>query len=236
MIYLTKNFWGYEKLLPPPQKISDKLKTVYLTDDENNRQILLDLGWDMVKVVEDYKEITDKLKRRLIISEINCFPIKFVPELADEEFIFLCDSNIETIWPNYFDFVDNCTSDKCLFLTTKWYKGNRDNIISECESSNSPRWGDYFNDIVKSKDEYVKIITEMGIDVNTISVASAKYFGWNIKHEKYNEISNTFFNEYKKHIQGNIILSYLSVIFNNFTYIYDGDNIGGSVARHNFEG
>jgi hypothetical protein len=235
-IYLTKNFWGYEQLNPPPKNLPDNMKTIYVTDNKKYEKPLLEMGWDMVSVVTDYFNVTDLTERRLVIAEINCFPLRFIPNLSDFEYIFISDSNVVTLWGHYVTFVNTCTDDKCLFTTTDWYEGNRNNIISEYLDSNQPRWEYSYENIGKSKDEYIKIFNNLGVDVKSIGVCSAKYFGWNTHHSMYDEISKHFYEEYTKHIQGNIILSYIGVVYSEFVLKYRGDYGGGVVSSHNFQG
>jgi hypothetical protein len=234
-IYLTKHFWEYEQLNPPPKNLPDGMKTIYVTDKKEYESSLLEMGWDMVSIITDYVNVTDLRERRLIISEINCFPLKFIPKLSEFKYIFICDSNVITLWQDYFNFVNTCTDDKCLFTTTDWYGGERNNIISEYLGSNHSRWKYSYEQMGLSKDEYVRIFNNLGVDVNSIGVCSAKYFGWNTHHPMYSEISKHFYNEYTKHIQGNIILSYIGVVYDNFVLKYKGDYSGGMVSHHNFD-
>lgn len=234
-IYLTKHFWGYEQLNPPPKNLPDNMKKIYVTDNKEYEKTLLDLGWDMVSIITDYVNVTDLRQRRLIISEINCFPLRFIPELSHFKYIFICDSNVTTLWWNYVNFVNTCTDDKCLFVTTDWYDGERNNIVSEYLASAQPRWDYSYENMRISKDEYIRIFNSLGVDVNSVGVCSAKYFGWNAHHPMYDEMSKHFYEEYVKHIQGNIILSYMGVVYDNFVLKYKGDYDGGSVSHHNFQ-
>jgi hypothetical protein len=234
-IYLTKHFWGYEQLNPPPKNLPDNMKTIYVTDNKEYEKTLLDLGWDMVSVITDYVNVTDLRERRLIISEINCFPLKFIPKLSEFKYIFMCDSNVITLWKDYIKFVNGCADDKCLFTTTDWYDGERNNIISEYLASSQPRWEYSYESMGVSKDEYIRVFNKLDVDVNSVGVCSAKYFGWNTHHPMYDEMSKHLYEEYTKHIQGNIILSYMGVVYDNFILKYKGNYDGGLVSSHNFQ-
>jgi hypothetical protein len=236
-IYFTKNLWGYEKITGPPTNISKDMKTVYLTDDSSKKQELLSLGWNYVEIITKYKDVNDFKTRRQIISEINCFPSKFINEITDFEFVFVTDSNIVEIWDMYDDFVKKSFSDKCLYMVHGWYTGDRNTIKSECENSMQHRWKYDHENIKKSSEKYINEIKSMGIDEKSIPVYSAKYFGWNVKHPMYDTISKKFYEEYMNHLQGNIILSYLSVIYSNYVFSYEYEvekNPNGKINSHNF--
>lgn len=235
--YFTKNLWGYEKLTPPPKNLPKQIKTFYLTDDINYKDSLLKAGWDVVIINDEYKKITDQKTRRKIISEINCFPSKFIDEINNFDFVFVSDSNIDSLWDKYSDFVSKCKKDKCLFLVHGWYAGIRNTIRLECEKSMQRRWEYDHENIRKSSEKYLNEIKSLGIDETTIPVYSAKYFGWNIKHPMYETISKKFYEEYMNHLQGNIILSYLSVIYSDYTFSYEykkDENPSGKINKHNF--
>ena len=50
-----------------------------------------------LKVIDDYKNIQDSQARRRIISEINCFPQKYIPDLGKFDKVFITDSIIDSI-------------------------------------------------------------------------------------------------------------------------------------------
>jgi hypothetical protein len=83
---------------------------------------------------------------------------------------------------------------------------------------------------------YRKEIESLGVDFNEVPIISAKYFGWNLNHESYEKISKTFYEEYCNHLQGNIILSYLKVIYNNDIFTYNIKNYGDiELSNHKFD-
>lgn len=235
--FLVKNFFDYEKIIPPPKNLPKNLKTVYVTDNDNNTELLQNLGWEIVKIVNDYTHITDLFERRRLISYINSYPLKVVPELINPRYIFICDSNIDSLWFKYQNFVDNCSDEFALFVTSGYHQNERDNIESECEiSCQTNRWSYNHNEIRESTNRYKKILTDEGINPEQLSVVSAKYIGWNVKHPKYNELSDTLYNEGTINLQGNIILTYISGIYKNFVYnYYENDYSGGVVNQHNYE-
>jgi hypothetical protein len=235
--FLVKNFFNYEKLISPPKNLPKNLKTVYVTDNENNTELLQNLGWEIVKIVKDFIHLTDLFERRKVISYINSYPLKVVPELIDPRYIFICDSNIDSLWFKYQNFVDTCSDEFALFVTSGYYQNGRDNIDSECIAScNQPRWSYNHNEIRESTNKYKKTLTDAGVNTEQLSIVSAKYIGWNVKHPKYGELSDTLYSEYSVNLQGNIILTYISGLYKNFVYnYYENDYSGGVVNQHNFQ-
>lgn len=235
-IYLVKNLYNYEKVISPPTNLSDNFVKVYITDNETNYKLAVNLGWDIVKKTEEFLNINDKFERRKIISYINSFPHKVVPEVLDYNFVFVCDSNIVTLWDNYINFTNECTSEYVLFVTSGYYSGYRDTIMGECNASLSEcRWEYNHNEIVDSSNKYIQELNDNNIDTLKLSVVSAKYIGWNLKHKKYNFLSEKFYQEGCKHLQGNIILTHLSGLYPNIIYNYHSDNYkGGNLNSHNY--
>lgn len=234
--FLVKNLYNYEKVIPPPPNLPKNLKTVYITDTDENQHKATQLGWDIVKKTDMFLNIVDNFERRKSVAFINSFPLKVVPEMLEVRFIFICDSNIVTLWNQYNDFVNSCSEDFALFVTSGYYKGLRDNILSECDDSiRSTRWSYNHKEIKKCTDGYIDDLKLKNIDINKLSVVSAKYIGWNPSHKQYEKISNKLYEEYCTNLQGNIILTYMSAIypkdiFNFFTNDYSGSNLN----QHNF--
>jgi hypothetical protein len=236
-IFLVKNLYNYEKIVPPPSNLPDNFTTVYVTDNDTNTNLAKDLGWGIVKKTEEFLNITDKFGRRKSISYINSFPHKVVPEVLDYDFVFVCDSNIVRLWDKYIDFTNKCLSKYSLFVTSGYYSGNRNTIISECDaSSNVSRWSYNKTEIIESTNRYINKLNENNVDINNLSIVSAKYIGWNLKHDKYEFLSNLLYSEYCENLQGNIILTYMSGLYPNIIYNYHtNDYSGAELNGHNFE-
>jgi hypothetical protein len=235
--YITKNLWGYEQLNPAPKLLDDNFFKFYITDDVNSKEYLLNNGWNDVIIIENYKDVVDLKERRKIISEINCFPEKYIENLNNFEKVFSVDSNVISLWNEFLKFTNSCPEDKCLYITSGWYSGARNSIVSELRESNQSRWSYDYESMKRSVDNYKNEIENLGIDFNSIPVISAKYFGWNLNHPAYQTISNHFYKEYTEHLQGNIILSYLNSIYKNDTFEYRTSNYsGGELSSHKFSG
>jgi urocanate hydratase len=235
--FMVKNFFNYEKIIPPPINLPKNLITVYVTDSVENEEMAKKMGWQIVKKITENLNITDKFERRKLVGFVNSFPTKVVPEIQNARYIFICDSNVVNLWNNYNDFINKCTENFALFFTSGYYKGERDTIDMETNISyNVHRWAYNKEEIKKSSERYKKILSENNIDYNSLSIVSAKYIGWNIKHEMYSELSNLLYNEYSVNLQGNIILTFMSGIFKNhiFNY-YTNDYSGAKLNEHNFE-
>ena len=233
--YVTKNLWGYEIVNPIPVNISNNFVKFYITDDLSLKPYLLNNGWDVVVVVDSYRGVSDFKDRRRIISEINCFPQKYINELVTFDKVFITDSNIISLWNDFSDFTDKCHTDKCLYVTSGWYSSDRDNIIAELNDSNQSRWSYDFDSMKTATERYKNEVELLGIDFYSVPIISAKYFGWNLNHKNYENISNKFYNEYTTHLQGNIILSYLSILYSSDTFNYKISNFEGcKLSVHNF--
>ena len=235
--FLVKNLFNYEKVIPPPKNLPSNLKTVYVTDTLENVMLAKDLGWNSIKLITGYEHIVDSFERRKLVALINSFPLKVVPELINPRYVFICDSNINDLWVKYGEFVDNCTDKHALYVTSGFYRGDRNNMEIECQHScKTPRWSYNHNGIRTSTDRYKQDLNENNIDYMGLSVVSAKYIGWNVNHPKYDELSNVLYNEYLVNLQGNIILTYISGLYSEFVYNYHtNDYSGASVNQHNFQ-
>jgi hypothetical protein len=93
-VFLVKNLFNYEKVIPPPTNLPKNFETVYLTDNDINCELAKNLGWGIVKKIEQFLNVEDKFERRKIIAFINSFPNRLVPEVLDYKFVFVSDSNI----------------------------------------------------------------------------------------------------------------------------------------------
>jgi hypothetical protein len=233
--YITKNFWGYEELNPPPNSLTSEFVKFYITDNYDSADILKNIGWDEVIIVTNYQDIIDVKTRRRIISEINCFPQKYIKELDNFNKVFVVDSNVIELWDEFLDFTSSSPSHKCLYVTSGWYSGERNTIMSELKHSNQKRWEHDYEHMKLAVNCYKNKIESLGVSFNNVPVISAKYFGWNLKHESYEKISKSFYEEYCNHLQGNIILSYLKIIYNDDIFNYIIKNCeSGKLSKHKF--
>lgn len=235
-IFLVKNLFDYEVVIPPPTNLPNMI-TVYLTDSDHNVELAKSLGWDIVKKTDKFLHLTDKFERRIAIGYINSYPHKIVPEILDYDFVFVCDSNIKSIWLEYKTFINNCSSDKALFVTSGSYESKEDNITLELDRSlKATRWSYNHNNMLECTNRYKSELIDNNINLDKLSVVSAKYIGWNLKHEKYEFLSDILYNEICKNLQGNIILTYMSGLYKDYIYNYYTNNYhGGIINSHNFE-
>lgn len=236
-VFLVKNLFNYEKVIPPPTNLPKNFETVYLTDNDNNCELAKNLGWGIVKKIEQFLNVEDKFERRKIIAFINSFPHKLVPEVLDYNFVFVSDSNIVRLWDEYIIFTQNCSNEFALFVTSGYYSDERNTIMAECnQSANTERWSYNKKEIIDSTNRYICELNENNINVELLSVVSAKYIGWNLHHEKYELLSNLLFKEGSENLQGNIILTYISGIYADDIYNYNTKNyLGGILNEHNIQ-
>lgn len=237
LAFLVKNLFNYETVIPPPQNLPGYLHSIYLTDTVLNADKALALGWNEAIVTTDFLDLESKQQRRLAIGYINAYPGKFILDADKYDMIFLSDSNIIRMFDEYTDFVNACDIKNCLFVTSGWYQNQRDNIVAECAASIQPRWN-YFHESMKSQvQEYCEFFKQNSIDVNRVSVCSAKYFAWNLKHQSYTMLSTEFYKEHIIHQQGNIILSYLTQKYPQLVQEYKLVTCtNGAIAGHNYDG
>jgi len=236
-IFLVKNLFNYEKIIPPPTNLPENFETVYLTDNDVNCDLAKNLGWKIVKKIEQFLAVQDKFERRKIIAFINSFPHKLVPEILDYKFVFVSDSNIVRIWDEYINFTQLCTEKSALFVTSGYYSDERDSIMVECsQSANTERWDYNKNQIIDSTNRYLEELNKSNIDAETLSVVSAKYIGWNLRHEKYEMLSELLFKEGSENLQGNIILTFMSGMYPDDIFNYNTNNYsGGILNEHNIQ-
>lgn len=235
-IFLVKNLFDYEEVIPPPSNLPNMI-TVYITGSDHNVELAKSFGWNIVKKTDKFLNLTEKFERRIAIGYINSYPHKIVPEILDYDFVFVCDSNIKSIWLEYETFINSCSSDKALFITSGSYKSNEDTITLELDRSlTSLRWSYNHNNILECTNRYKSELTDNNIDPDSLSVVSAKYIGWNLKHEKYEFLSDILYNEICKNLQGNIILTYMSGLYKDYIYNYYTNNYqGGIINSHKFD-
>lgn len=234
-IFLVKNLYDYEKVISPPNNLPDNFISYYITDNEKNAITAKNLGWDYVSITDKFLDVADKFSRRKSIAFINSFPHMFINNDIEYDLIFVCDSNIVTLWSNFSDFVSKCEKNKVLYLTNGYYDLGRNTITSEIENSNQHRWSYNYVEIKHNGQLYVDHLNDLKIDLNLLGVCSAKYIGWNPSHENYELLTNKLYEEYTKHLQGNIILTYLSGIYKDDIFVYHSNNYkGGSLNNHNY--
>lgn len=241
-IFLVKNFFNYEEVLPVPAGLPHELITVYLTDNEETARLSKEMGWDYSVVNKDYLNINDSMEMRRVIGKINSYPNLFIPDIIQKhptDFIFICDSNIISMWTEYKDFVNSCYSDKCLFVTSGYYSNSptRDNILSELNVSLTEwRWEYNRDGMIKCTERYINELRLNDILYEDVSVVSAKYIGWNITHPMYKKLSDILYTEYLQNLQGNIILSYMSAMYKDYVNNYFcSDYTNEHTNRHNFQ-
>jgi hypothetical protein len=229
------NLFGYERVLPPPKNLPSEVISCYITDNEKNESLAKTLGWNLVKLTNEFETLTDKLQRRICVAKIKCFPKLFVPEVDNFDFVFICDSNIISLRSDFESFMNSCTQEKCLFVTSGFYSGRRDNINKELEASSQPRWLYNIESMRECTQRYIKELTEKNIDINSLSVVSGKYLGWNLRHSSYEKISNKIFDERNLNLQGNIILTYIKGLYPNDVQDFHTEPWARSnLSKHNF--
>jgi len=230
---IFKNLFNYDHINPIPHNIPDGVDPIYITDSSQNAHIATSFGWK-VYVTDMFKKIgNDSFERRKAISFINCYPECVIPELLQYTYIFICDSNVLTLDPEYNTFVAHKSPLKALYLTTGWYSGSDNTIYKEMQRSlMNQRWKYNFKEIKESTLKYIRQLNDKGIADSDMPVASAKYIGWNIRHPRKHTIADNVYEESLIHLQGNIILSYILHLYPDDITHYINSFKHGSVGNH----
>jgi len=236
--YLTKNFYDYDPIFPPPGRLPEDLISIYLTDSEKNKEAALAAGWQRAYVYKDFPETNDKLARRMQIGSINCYPEKYIKDLLDFDKVFVSDPNIIKLDSSYHDFIKSSREDIALYTMQHLdYDGKENNIAREMARSYQPRWRYNWDQMRTNTDRYLREFQEKGINFLNVPVICAKYFGWNMKKKSSNPMPDKFWEEYNKHLQGNIILSYLFAMNpNDVSCFFNVKRDEVLVRLHRYEG
>ena len=231
--FLFKNLFNYDVVLPPPVNIPKNIDTIYLTDNKKTQNDALSKGWKFSYVTEKFLNNVSSIEKRNAIAYINCYPEKIVDDIKNYNYIFICDSNVIKLDTKYFEFINSASDKHALYVTSGWYSGIHNNILEELKRSLvNNRWSYDFKNIRDSTKKYLQKFYDMKINYRNISVVSAKYIGWNINHERKSIIADYVFNEYCKHLQGNIILSTCLVLYPEDTLHYTKFLNDGQVDQH----
>jgi hypothetical protein len=229
--FIFKNLFNYDKIGGIPSKLPKNMKCLYITDSTDSCKKAKALGWDTI-FVNKYVGISDPFEKRKVIAEINCYPERFI-DTTKFKYAFICDSNVVALDSNYSDFVSKKSDDKALYLTSGWYSGVENTIHQELKRSlQNERWLYNFDKILISAGEYVTYLTEKGTNLADTPVVSAKYIGWNITHPMKRKISDYVYNEYIKHLQGNLIFSMALQIYPEHIEHYTKFMNDGKVSTH----
>lgn len=229
--FIFKNFFSYDPVLKLPNNLPPNITPIYITDSINAITTAKELGWEVV-YKDTYNHITDPFEKRKLIAEINCYPERFI-DCSKYKFVYICDANVITLDSNYATFISNKGDKNALYLTSGWYSGHNNTMQKELERSlTNKRWSYNFNEIKHSVDEYHSKLTNLEIPFDDTPVISAKYIGWNISHSYKNIIADYVYNEYMKHLQGNIIFSMALKLYPDYICHYTGFKNDGCVLKH----
>jgi hypothetical protein len=210
--YLTFNFFGYEQVNPPPEGIPEGFGKVYLTDDTDVFIEAGALGWEARLVPKNVAN--DPWEKRKFIAAVKIYPELFLGQFLLYEKIFVTDSDVIKLDSNYEEFVAESLKDnRSLYVTGGYYSGERDTISAELTASLGGRW-DY------NKQEMIAATAEYVDEVGNCPVISAKFIGWNMKSK--HRVDHRYYRESLKHLQGNIILSYLAKKYPEEIMVYGG--------------
>jgi hypothetical protein len=227
-----KNLFNYDPVLSIPLNFPKDMDPVYITDSQETANAARKHGW-IVYIITDFLNADTSFKKRCAVAYINCYPEKLIPELNKYTYIFICDSNVQKLDSNYTEFVNKSNNNKALYITSGWYSGKSNTILMELDRSlNNGRWSYNFNEIKKASLSYLNTLIKNNIDINLTPVVSAKYIGWNISHPSKNKLADFVYEEYSKHLQGNIILSFALHIYKDDIEHYTGFLNDGAVSSH----
>ena len=230
---LFKNLFNFDKVLPVPLNLPMMMDTIYLTDNTKTQTDALSKGWKYSYVTEKFLNSVSNIEKRNAIAYINCYPEKIIPYIKNYDYIFICDSNVIKLDTNYGEFINSVSDKHALYITSGWYNGIDNNIEKELERSLlENRWSYDFKNIIDNTHKYLQMFHDIKMSYRNIPVAIAKYIGWNINHERKNIIADYVFNEYCKHLQGNIIFSTCLVLYPEDTLHYTRFLNDGQYDKH----
>ena len=229
--FIFKNMFGYDQIYKIPENMPSNVVCFYITDTLENCEKAKDLGWEPI-FVDKYLTIIDSFEKRKIIAELNCYPERFI-DATKFKYMFTSDSNVLSLDSNYGDFISKKSDKKALYLTSGCYSGYKNSISEELlRSFRNPRWKYNFEQMKTSVHSYLTFLLERGKNLQDTPVVSAKYIGWNVSHPMKYELSKYVYDEYTKHLQGNIIFSMALQIYPKYIEHYIHFKNDGKVASH----
>ena len=83
-IFMVKNFFDYEKIIPPPINLSKNLKSLYVTDSIQNVNLAKSLGWNYTFLYDKDLNIIDKFERRKLSSAYHCIVLNTTKFMAED--------------------------------------------------------------------------------------------------------------------------------------------------------
>lgn len=240
LAYCSFNLFDYEFVTPPPKNLPEEFVTFYITDCLENANLAKDLGWDYPIIFDEFLNETDKFKKRITVSYVKIFFERFIPNIEEFDLVFFVDSNVKQLFDGWFDFVKDSIHNKDSFVinTIKGWclnKNQDQNTINhELQLSLvQARWSYNFEPMKNRVTQYITELKEQNI---VGPIVSAKYIVWNPHHKEKNLIQNIFFEESNIHLQGNIILSYLSCKFpNNVRTFFTQKFSNGELSNHKLD-
>ena len=223
--------FNYDKINEIPKNMPSNVACFYITDTLENCTKAKDLGWEPI-FVDKYVTVTDSFEKRKVIAELNCYPERFI-DATKFKYMFSCDSNVLTLDSNYADFISKKSDEKALYLTSGCYSGYKNTIDFELlRSLKTPRWRYNWEEMKTTVRGYLYFLLEKGKNLQDTPVVSAKYIGWNVSHPMKHEISKYVYDEYTKHLQGNIIFSMAWQIYPQYIEHYTKFKNDGKVDGH----
>jgi len=230
--YYTFNLYQYEVVLSPPHNLPNGITTFYITDNDDTEYEAINNGWNNVIKFTDFVGETDSFKMRVNISYIKSFFYKIVPELSDYDLVFMCDSNVQTLFDGWFDFYNDSLNNVENFVLSapSGYDGENADLRFELLQSQQGRWSYNLDSMNARVNWYIEQLNERNLYNR---VMSAKYMVWSPKHNDFEFIKDLFYDESQIHIQGNIILGYLQAIHpDKVRSFYTNKNQNGEVSTH----
>jgi len=226
-----KNLFGYDHVLPVPSRIPPGMVSIYVTDTNEVAARAKAAGWQQAVVIDVGNPQTPQ-GRIDAVTKFSCYPELYLDKTIQH--VFLLDANVTVLDSNYFEFVnDAIASDKTLYVTSGWYAGDKNNLTKELgRSVVQSRWKQWHTLMTERTTFYLADLKESGF-AEEPPVVSAKYIGWNLQNKALNPwVADRLHSEWKIHIQGNIILSYICCRYTDFVFHYLNFKNDGRVTRH----
>jgi hypothetical protein len=213
---------------PPPAGIPTDFICLYATNTQKDFYKAKEMGWAPMMVKHGENDPSDI---RQFVGKFKTYPEVYIPSLREFDKIFITDSDVVKLDSGYGDFIQLCLmyDEKELYATSGYYSGGRNNIQAELIASiNQKRWLYDSLNMVEATSRYIYELKKWDIPV-----VSAKFIAWNMK--KKGPIAMKYLAESMRHLQGNIILSYLAEKYPESVMIYTGFKNDVIQSRHKAE-
>lgn len=195
-----------------PQIPSLKYKCYYYTNNKTIIELLKDTNW--IAIYDDKPTNDDLIQSCMIGKHIKTMPHKYI-ELKDYDYLCFLDSKLEKVCET---FVEN-------FITKYFIEKNYALLLREHWFIHNNVWNEYNESMKQEKyriesykyKTYIENQIKNGLSEITKHHCACGFLIRNMKHEKINEINNTWYKHIQDcGIQDQISFFFVKQLFNDF--------------------